>query len=170
MESLSRDDVETLEVPFTNEEIVSTLNSMNENKALGLNGFTMAFWQHYWDFVKLVEMGFFKEFYEFESFERSLNTTFLVLIPKKGKGRGVEGFQAYKLASGSYKLPAKVLANRLKKVVKSIVSNSHNVFVEGRQILDAVLITNEVIDSNLKNGLNSLMCKLDIEMAYDHVL
>ncbi|RVX15158.1 Exocyst complex component SEC3A [Vitis vinifera] len=42
-------------------------------------------------------------------------------------------------------------------------------FVEGRQILEAVLITNEAIDSILKNNENGFMCKLDIEKTYDNV-
>ena len=38
-----------------------------------------------------------------------------------------------------------------------------------RQVLDAVLIANEVIDSKLKANLRGLVCKLDIEKEYDHV-
>ena len=64
---------------------------------------------------------------------------------------------------------AKVLANRLKKVVSKVVSQAQNAFVEGRQILDAVLIANEAIDSMLKRNENGLLCKLDMEKAYDHI-
>ena len=42
-------------------------------------------------------------------------------------------------------------------------------FVEGRQILDAVPIANEAIDSILKNNECGILCKLDIEKTYDHV-
>ena len=64
---------------------------------------------------------------------------------------------------------AKVLANRLKRVVGKVVFKAQRAFVEGRQILDAVLIANEAIDSVLKNNENGILCKLDIEKSYDNV-
>ncbi|RVW98564.1 hypothetical protein CK203_032228 [Vitis vinifera] len=46
---------------------------------------------------------------------------------------------------------------------------SQNAFVEGWQIMDIVLITNEAIDSILKSNRGAILCKLDIEKAYDYV-
>ena len=68
-----------------------------------------------------------------------------------------------------YKLLAKVLANRLKKVMGKVVSSIQSAFIEGRQILDAALIANEVIDSLLKRKESGVLCKLDLEKAYDHI-
>ena len=69
------------------------------------------------------------------------------MIPKKGGAEDLGDFKPISLLGGLYKLLAKVLTNRLKKVVGKAVSPTQNAFVMGRQILDASLIANEVIDS-----------------------
>ena len=107
-------------------------------------------------------MGFFRDFHERGRFVRVLNATFLVLIPKKGGVDDLRDFRPISLVGGLYKLLAKVLANRLKRVVNKVVSSAQNTFVEGRQILNAMLIANEAIDSMFKWNESGVSCKLDI--------
>ena len=92
-------------------------------------------------------MGFLKDFRDRGRFVKSINASFLVLIPKKGVAIDLNDFKPISLGGNLYKLLANVLANRLKKVIGKIVTKSQNAFVEGRQILDASLIANEAIDS-----------------------
>ena len=156
-------------MPFSEEEIHSALLELNGDKAPGPDGFTVAFWQACWDFVKEEIWEMFKEFFVQRSFAKSLNTTFMVLIPKKGGAKDLGDFRPISLLGGLYKLLAKVLANRLKKVLGKVVSEDQNAFVKGRQILDASLIANEVVDFWQKQKEKGLICKLNIEKAYDNI-
>ncbi|RVW53576.1 LINE-1 reverse transcriptase-like [Vitis vinifera] len=85
--------------------------------------------------------------------------------PSTGTGE----FRPISLLGGLYKLMAKVLANRLKLVLDKVVSVDQNAFVRGRQIIDASLIANEVVDYWQKRKEKGLVCKLDIEKAYDSI-
>ncbi|RVW31726.1 LINE-1 retrotransposable element ORF2 protein [Vitis vinifera] len=139
----------SLEEPFSEKEVFEALCSLSGDKAPNPDGFTMAFWQFSWDFTKVEILAFFDEFFRHGNFQRSLNSTFLVLIPKKGGAEELKDFRPISLVGSLYKLLAKVLANR--------------------QILDAALIANEAVDSRLKVNIPGLLLKLDFEKVFDHV-
>ena len=67
-------------------------------------------------------LGFFKEYYEHNRFVKSLNATFLVLIPKKCNAKDFKDLRPISLVGGLYKILTKVLANRIKRVIRLIIS------------------------------------------------
>jgi hypothetical protein len=59
------------------------VRDLNGDKAPGPDCFTMAFFQKCWEILKKNLMAVFVEFHNRGQFEKSLNATFVSLIPKK---------------------------------------------------------------------------------------
>ena len=68
---------------FEESEVLQCLKLCATNKAPGLDGLAMGFFIKCWEILKQDIMLAFQNFHEQKRFERSLNTTFITLIPKK---------------------------------------------------------------------------------------
>ena len=71
--------------------------------------------------MKYEVVSFFREFFEYNRFGKSLNVTFLVLIPKRGIAKDLKDLRPISLVGGLYKIITKVLANRIKRVMELII-------------------------------------------------
>ena len=54
-------------------------------------------------------------------------------------------------------------------MLTKLISKNQNTYGEGRQILDAVLVVNEAVDSIIRSKKSVVLCKLNLEKAHDHV-
>ncbi|XP_071739763.1 uncharacterized protein [Rutidosis leptorrhynchoides] len=106
-------------------------------------------------------------FWENKSFLKGCNASFITLVPKKKVPTGLSDYRPFSLIGSLYKIVAKVLANRLKKVVPLLVSNEQSAFIKGRYIMDSILITNETIDDLKARKCKSLVFKADFAKAFD---
>ena len=62
-----------------------------------------------------------------------------------------------------------MLAGRLRWVLHETIHSTQGAFVQGRQILEVVLIANEIVDEKRRSGEEGVVFKIDFEKAYDHV-
>ena len=106
-----------LERKFERDEILQVVSDLDENKAPGPDEFTMAFYHHCWRVVEKDVLAVFEEFFQRCKFEKSLNATFIALIPKRNDASNIRDFRPISLVGSVYKILAKVLANRLRMVL-----------------------------------------------------
>ena len=97
---------------------------------------------------------------------------YIALIPKIKNPKHISEYRSISLYNVVYKLIAKVIANRLKKVLPSIIFSNQSAFVLGRLITDNILIAFEALhtmDVRMKGRMGYMALKLDISKAYDRV-
>lgn len=83
----------------------------------------------------------------------------------------VSDYKLISLCNVVYKLISKVIANRLKPILPSIILVSQSAFIQDRLIIDNVIIGYEAIHSMRarQKSKGSVAIKLDISRAYDRV-
>lgn len=140
---------------------------MDKDKSLGSNSFSMLFFQECWEILKRDLMEVFEEFYERGIISKGMNATFIVLIPKKKDTSYFLDFRPISLVGSLYKIISKVLSIRLRGVMDKVISNLQGAFVKGKQIMDGILIAN--VDGRKKRRESGLVCKVDMEKAYNRV-
>ena len=155
--------------PFSLEEVKSAVWDCDGFKSLGPDGINFDFIKKIWDTLKVDFMDFLIEFHRNGKLSKGINSTFIALIPKVQSPQRLNDFRPISLVGCMYKVVAKVLANRLRSVIGSVVSDSQSAFVKGKQILDGILIANEVVDEARRSKKELLMFKVDFEKAYDSV-
>jgi hypothetical protein len=138
-------------------------------KSPGPDGTNFGFLKEFWDLVKEDFMRFMVEFHRNGKLTKGVNSTFIALIPKVNSLQRLSDFRPISLVGCMYKVLAKVLANRLRGVLGSVISDSQSTFVKGKQILDGILIANEVVDEAKRLNKEVLLFKVDFEKAYDSV-
>ena len=107
------------------------------------------------------------EFHRNGRLTKGVNATFISLIPKVDNPQWLNDFRPISLVGCVYKVLAKILANRLRAVLGSVVSDAHSTFVKGKQILDGTLVANEAVEEARRQHKDMLLFKVDFEKAYD---
>lgn len=169
---VSQEQNNDLVADMTFEEFTVAMNQMHPDKASGPDGLNPAFYQNFWDMLGREVFECCNKWMQGTPFPSDLNNTNVVLIPKKDNACLLKDFRPIALCNVLYKVMAKVLANRMKNILPTLISEKQSAFVPGRCITDNILVAFEVIHhmrGEKKTQEGSVALKLDISMAYDRV-
>jgi len=147
--------------PFSIAEVKQAVWECDGFKSPGPDGINLGFTKEFWDLLHEDLMRFLVDFHQNGKLTKGLNSTFIALIPKVNSPQRLNDFRPISLVGCLYKVIAKVLANRLRSVVGSVVSESQSAFVKGKHILDGILIANEAVDEAKRKKKELLLFKVD---------
>lgn len=130
---------------FVRDEVDETLKQMDPLKAPGPNGLPPLFFQKFQTTIGEDVSQVVINYLNTSSIPSIINHTFITLIPKVKNPSRVSDFHSIALFNIIYKLISKVVANRLKKVLPYIISDSQNVFQLNKAISDNILVAFEML-------------------------
>ena len=99
----------------------------------------------------------------------STNSAFLVLIPKEKWATSFDRFRPISLYNIGYKIITKIMANRLKNTLPTIIPENQGGFIKGRNISDNIILVQDAIHSSQSRKEKSMIIKLDLASSFDRV-
>ena len=157
---------------FEASEVAIALKQMAPLKAPGPDGMPPLFYQNFWSTVNQDVTSSILSWLNSGTIPTNLNHTFITLVPKLHSPEFPHQFRPISLCNVLYKIYSKVLANLLKKILPSIITEHQSTFTKGRLISDNILVAFETFHSlqNFRGGNYGYMAlKLDMSKAYDRV-
>ncbi|XP_060210626.1 uncharacterized protein LOC132637573 [Lycium barbarum] len=152
----------------TMEEVQKVVFELNGDSACGPDGFSGIFYQKCWEVIKADVYSVVKAFFEGQTLPKSITHTHLVLLPKKNVVDTFSDMRPISLNNFINKVISRVVHDRLDKLLTRVISSNQSGFVKGRNIIENVLLTQEIVTDIRKRGKPAnVVIKLDMAKAYD---
>src|SRR6266508_3916217 len=136
---------------------------MEHNKALGPDGFPAEFYQNLWEIIRSDLMEMFDSLHAGQLDLFRLNFGEIILLPKINDAERIQQYRPICLLNVSFKIFTKAATIRLNSVVDHVVRSTQMAFMQGRNILDGVVILHEIVHEMHRKNLNGVIFKIDFE-------
>jgi hypothetical protein len=164
---VSGEEAEALYKPVTLDEIKDILLHFKAERSPGPDGWTSEFFCFFFELVGEELLQMVEDTRIKGKIAGSINSTFLVLIPKESSPVSFADFRPISLCNLIYKIISKVISNRIKPFLGRCLSAEQLGFLKGRRIHDAIGAAHECLHSIKQKNLKALVMKLDLKKAFD---
>ena len=151
-------------------EASNILLKMQHNKSPGSSGFSSEFLKFFWGdlghiVLKSINYGFEKG--ELSSTQKE---GVITCIPKGDKCKKyIKNWRPISLLNITYKIASGCIANRIKKVLPSIIDYDQSGFMSGRFTGDNIRLIYDILNHSNKYNNKGILLLIDFEKAFDSV-
>jgi len=150
-------------------EVKEAVWNCDSSKSPGPDGFNFSFLKFCWDIMKGDAMNAVQSFAEGGSWPKGTNASFITLVLKVVNPQLLNDFRSISLVEIVYKIVSKILCSRLKRVLDKVIDPGKSAFLEGRGLLDSVVVANETLEEVKRNKKECVVFKVEYEKGYDSV-
>ena len=165
--TLSPTQQQQLTSPFLADEVREAICGLNAKGAPRPNGISVFFYKECWAWVGPDVMARMEEFHAGTCHMGRINRAYITLLPMVSGAERVGNFRPISLSNSIYLIIAKVLANRFKGLLGTLISPLQSAIVPGRQMSDSVVIAEEIIADWRRSCTAGFIWKVDFAKIYD---
>jgi len=149
------------------DEVGEIVKDMDFGEVPGLDGFIIDFFQDSCAILGRDIREVVEDSQCSKSILKVLNSTFITLIPKLKGDNSTDNVFHISLINAIYKIVSKLITYMLNPILPIIIFQEKGGFVEGRKIMDGIVVDHETLNSLnvLKNVW--MLIKLDMFKTYD---
>lgn len=165
---LSDEDREEIEGPLTLNECKRVLESFQENKWPGKDGFTVKFYKYFFDSVGSYLLESLNAAYEVGKLSISQRRGVITLIPKDDSDLlDLQNWRPITLLNTDYKIASKALARRIETILPKLLHPDQTGFMRERYIGENLRLISDVLEYTKDEDLTGILVSLDFRKAFD---
>lgn len=165
---VSIEDRDWCDNPLSMDEVELAIDSLNKNKSPGIDGLSAEFYSCFKKQLAPILLKVYNNINLKQTTPDSLTTGLITLVYKnKGDNKKLENYRPISLLNTDYKILAKILANRLKTVIGSLIDFSQTYSIPGRDISDTICTIRDLIRE--MNSQGGIFLGVDLNKAFDRV-
>ncbi len=167
--TLNQTQKDSCDQQITKKEITKVIENLKNGKSPGCDGLTTEFYKKYWHEISDLFMNMVNETYEKGEMPYTLRKAILALLFKKGDKTLIKNYRPISLTNYDYKIICFVLANRLQKVLDSIIHKDQSGYIKKRYIGSNARLLEDYFEHCESAQIPGILLFLDFEKAFDSV-
>ncbi|KAL9959711.1 hypothetical protein ACROYT_G033060 [Oculina patagonica] len=166
--SLTQEEQTLCEGKLTQKECFEALKNMNPDKTPGTDGFPAEFYKVFWKDIAPFLISALNYAFDSGCLSVSQRRGVIKLIPKKdAELYFIKNWRPITLLNTDYKIAAKSIANRIKRVLPNLINHDQTGFLKGRFIGENIRLIDCIIQYATEKNIPGLLLFIDFEKAFD---